>query len=110
VIELTDLTLLELACIEAVIAHHWPGQPVVCIKVAKCQLTGVGGFTSLVDLCDRSIPDGAYGTRDQYIEMVGLQFGLQFELIVQGSRFHELEIVTADASGWDGVERSFVLK
>lgn len=101
----TSLTALERACVETIVAEHWPSLKLGDVTVIRREDTGVGKYVYLVDSGEQEVPDGVYEAGGRVIEMDGLQLGLDFALTVTGNRLDLLEIVTPGSSGWDGVER-----
>lgn len=106
----TQLTPLERACIETVVAVHWPQFKIDGLKVTSRENTGVGRYVYLVDSNQQQVPDGVYEAGGRVIEMQGLRLGLDFALTVDSSRLGLLEIVAPGSSGWEGVERPWKLR
>lgn len=103
----SELTLLERTCVELVAGEHWPNFRFDGLRVTSRENTGVGRYVYFEDLHQQTLPDGVYETRERAIEMEGLKLGLDFAVTVESFRIVNLELVTADAGGWDGVERAW---
>lgn len=101
----TALTPMERAVLQLVVDQNWPSFRVNQLKVSRREHTGVGRYTYLVDCADQPLRDGTYGADAHFIEMVGVPSGLFFVVEVVNERVSYLEIVSAGADSWDGVER-----
>src|SRR5262245_31622302 len=103
----SELTPLERTCIELVASEHWPKIRLDGLRVTRRENTGVGCYVHLEDTNQQVLPDGTYETGQRAIEMEGVPLGLDFAVAVSSSHIHHLELVTASADGWDGVEREW---
>jgi hypothetical protein len=101
------LTPMERAIIQLVADQHWPAYRLDQLEVSRREHTGVGRYTHFVDHAQQAIPDGTYGADAHFVDMDGIPNGLFFVVEVEGSRISYLEVVTAGADSWDGVERSW---
>ncbi|MFN0062267.1 MAG: hypothetical protein ACKVPX_07100 [Myxococcaceae bacterium] len=99
------LTSMEREIIGLIAGQHWPGYRLDQLEVTGREHTGVGRYTHIIDRAGQPIPDGTYGADGHFVEMEGIPNGLFFAAEVEGSRLVYLEIVTAGADSWDGVER-----
>jgi hypothetical protein len=102
-----ELTPLERACVALVASENWPAVRLDGLRVTKRENTGVGRYVHLADGEQQQLKDGVYATRQHAIEMMGVRLGLDFAVAVINSRIDHLELVTAGADGWDGIEREW---
>jgi hypothetical protein len=103
----SELTALERACVTLVAEERWPNFRLDGLRVTRRENTGVGRYVHLEDDHQQPLKDGVYETRQHAIEMMGLRLGLDFAVAVANSRIDHLELVTAGADGWDGIEREW---
>jgi len=103
----SELTPLEQACVALVASENWPEFRLDGLRVTRRENTGVGRYVHVADGHQQQLKDGVYETQQHAIEMIGLRLGLDFAVAVVNSRIDHLELVTAGADGWDGIEREW---
>ncbi|MEO8903867.1 MAG: hypothetical protein ABI627_20300 [Polyangiaceae bacterium] len=102
------LSRLERACVELIAKHNWPTFRCDRLEVIRRENTGVGRYVYLNDPQAQELIDGTYGPEPgRAIQMLGVEFGLDFAVDVSRGRLNYLELVTSGNDGWDGEEREW---
>lgn len=97
-----ELTPLESAIMELNTRWFFPRFDFNDLKVVERKHTGVGRYTAFECPVIEGASRSTLGVGS--IRMKGLEHGLNKMITTRESRIDELELVTTDPEGWDGVE------